>query len=255
MRELVELPRVDILGTRVTASTFAEAMNALAGCVARLRPAVFGAATVYSVMLAREDAAYRAAVNATDYLMADGMPLVWGAQRLGSPAERVHGDDLLLACARAHPGWRWFLLGGAPGQPEAVRAALTARFPTLHVVGARATPVRPVPAPENERVLDEIRRSGANVVWVGMGTPAQDLWMAANRERVGLPLVGVGSAFDLLSGRTRSTPEWMKRSGLQWVHRLVQEPRRLARRYAVYNTLFAWHLGRQLLRGPGGPRR
>ena len=95
-------------------------------------------------------------------------------------------------------------------------------------------------------MLEKIRESGADVVWVGMGTPAQDAWMAVNRERVDRPLVGVGSAFDLLSGRTRPTPEWMKRRGLQWVHRLVQEPRRLAGRYGVHNTLFLWHFGQQL---------
>ena len=140
------------------------------------------------------------------------------------------------------------------GQPGAVRAELRARFPGLEVVGAHATPVRPIPALESERIVKAIRASGADVVWVGMGTPAQDVWMAANRERVGRPLVGVGSGFDLLSGRTRPTPAYLKEAGLQWVHRLAQEPGRLAGRYAVYNPLFVWHFGRQLIRGRAAPR-
>ena len=246
VRSLAELPRADILGTRVTASRFHEAVHALNGCIERREAAVFSAATVHSVMLGYRDLEYRAVVNASRYVMADGVPLVWAARRLGHAAERVHGDDLMLECARVHLGWRWFLLGGVSGQPEAVCDALHTRFPELVVVGTHPTPKRPLPEAENERVLEKIRESGADVVWVGMGTPAQDAWMAVNRERVDRPLVGVGSAFDLLSGRTRPTPEWMKRRGLQWVHRLVQEPRRLAGRYGVHNTLFLWHFGQQL---------
>lgn len=254
MRALADLPRVDILGTRVTASGFHEAVAALAGCVARGEPSVFCAANVYSVMLGRRDGAYRTLVNAASYVMADGMPLVWGARRLGYAAERVHGDDLLLACADRHREWKAFLLGGAPGQPEAVADELRARFPGIAIVGTRPTPVRPLPRSEREQTLAQIDASGAEVVWVGMGTPAQDVWMADTREEVGVPQVGVGSAFDLLSGRTRPTPAWMKEAGLQWVHRLAQEPRRLAGRYAVNNALFVWRFGQQLARRSGeGP--
>jgi N-acetylglucosaminyldiphosphoundecaprenol N-acetyl-beta-D-mannosaminyltransferase len=249
----VELPRSDVLGTRVNASSFEESVKLLEGFVERREPARFSAATVYSVMLGREDSGFREIVNGADYVMADGMPLVWALRRTGLAAERVHGDDFFLEVCRRHPEWRHYLIGGGAGQPEVARRVLEARFPGMRVVGTHATPVRPVPPAENERILTDIRRAEPDVVWVGMGTPAQDRWMAELGVRVGRPTVGVGSAFDLLTGVKRPTPEWMKRSGLQWLHRLWQEPRRLAYRYLVYNPLFlwCWLTGR---RGGPGPR-
>ena len=249
VRRLATLPRAEILGTGVSASSFEEALSALAACVRSREPAVFSAANVYSVMLARSDPALSRAVNTASYVMADGMPLVWMARRLGYRAERVHGDDLLLAACVRHRRWRHFFLGGAPGQPDAVATALSHRFPGLIVAGARATPARPLPESETEAVIMTLKERDVDVIWVGMGTPSQDLWMAANRERVGRPMVGVGSAFNLLSGRTRPAPRWMKRSGLQWLHRLGQEPLRLGRRYLVYNSLFVWHAARIVLAG------
>jgi N-acetylglucosaminyldiphosphoundecaprenol N-acetyl-beta-D-mannosaminyltransferase len=105
-----------------------------------------------------------------------------------------------------------------------------------------------VPAYETDLILEEIARSGADLVWVGMGTPSQDVWMASVAARAHAPMVGCGSVFDLLAGKTRPTPEWMKRTGLQWAFRLAQEPRRLAYRYANYNTRFVLAFSAQWLR-------
>lgn len=252
VRRLNALPRMDILGTGVTVSTFEEAVAALEGCVTRREPAVFSAANVYSVMLATEDPELREHVNRAAYVMADGMPLVWLARVRGFAAERVHGDDLLLVCSDRHRDWRHFFLGGACGQPAAVAQALGEQYPGLTVVGTRATPNRPVPPPENAQALAAIAEARPDVVWIGMGTPAQDHWMEANREAVSCPLVGVGSAFDLLSGRTRPTPGCVRRAGLQWLHRLVQEPRRLGARYLVYNARFIVSMARNI---PSSRRR
>lgn len=247
MAEKAPFPRVNILGTAVTAASFDAALDYLAEAVAVRRPVMMSAATVYSVMLGRGDPAFRARVNRAEFVMADGMPLVWAARLLGQRAERLHGDDVLLACCRRFPAWRLFLLGGAEGQPERAAEELKRRFPDVRIAGCHATPVRPVPPGDNARILAAIHESGADMVWVGMGTPAQDLWMADNCQAAGRPMVGVGSAFDLLTGRKRRPPEWMKRAGLQWLFRLAEEPRRLARRYIVYNPLFVLHFGLQLL--------
>jgi N-acetylglucosaminyldiphosphoundecaprenol N-acetyl-beta-D-mannosaminyltransferase len=123
----------------------------------------------------------------------------------------------------------------------------------VQIVGAHATPARPVAPGETERILAGIREAGPDVVWVGMGTPAQDVWMAGVVARAALPMVGVGSLFDLLAGLTRPAPAWMKRAGLQWLFRLLQEPRRLAARYLYYNARFAVALCRQLA-GVARPR-
>ena len=246
----VALPeRCDLLGTRVSASSFVGAQDALAALVAHAQGGYVSPATAFSLVLGLDDAGYRARVNAAAMVTADGMPVVWALRRLGHPgAERVHNDDLALACCARFGHWRHYLVGGRVGQPEQVAAALRARFPGIMVVGMRPTPQRPVPAAITADILVEIAASGADVVWVGLGTPAQDDWMHAAAASVRAPMVGVGSLFDLLAGRTRAAPEWVKRSGLQWLFRLLQEPRRLARRYALTNTRFVVALARQFAR-------
>lgn len=240
--------RVRIASTGVTASRFDQAQELLADLVERRRGAYVCPANAYSVMLAVDDPVYREIVNGADLVTADGMPVVWAQRLFGhAEAERVHNDDLFLACCARYPRWRHFLVGGRDGQPEQVAAEMRRRFPGIEVVGTRATPLRPMPRETSDSIVGEILQSQPDVVWVGMGTPAQDLWMVEAVQRVGAPMVGVGSLFDLLSGRTRPTPEWMKRSGLQWLYRLLQEPSRLAGRYARYNTRFVMAVAAQWL--------
>ncbi len=243
-------PRGTILGTGVTACRFEDALRWLDRAVDRGETGYVCPANVYTVMLGFDDPAYRERVAGAAWVMADGMPLVWALRRLGYAAERVHGDDLCLAFCARRPQVGHFFLGGAPGQPETVVAELTRRVPQVRVVGCRATPRRPVPEAESTEMVRQIRDAGAEMVWVGMGTPHQDLWMARHAEAVGVPLAGVGSVFDLLAGRSRPAPEWIKAAGLQWLFRLLQEPRRLGPRYLRHNPRFLWHFGRQLLR-PG----
>ena len=232
------LPRADVVGTRVTVATFEGAQAALAGLVERRAGEYVSCANAYSLGLARDAPAYRGILDRAAIVTADGMSVVWALRLLGHPCERVHNDDLFLAACALHPEWRHFLVGGRDGQPDAVGRAMAQRVPGMQVVGTRATPRRPVPAAENEEILAALRAARPDIVWVGMGTPAQDEWMSAAAATVGCPMVGVGSAFDLVSGRTRAAPGWLKRGGLQWLFRLAQEPRRLARRYAYYNTRF-----------------
>lgn len=247
---------VDVAGVRVTAASFEEALGFLERCVACGDPAVLCCANAWSLVLATDDAEHRARLNRADFVMADGMPLVWLLRALGAPAERVHGDDLLLGACRAYPEWRHFLLGGAEGQPERVAEALVRHVPQLTIAGWCATPRRPLDVEETEGILETIAASDAQVVWVAMGTPAQDAWMDAHGRGAGVPMVGVGSAFDWLSGRTRRAPAPLRSVGLQWLHRLAQEPARLGPRYLRSNPRFAWLALRQLLAsGPGSRRR
>lgn len=245
-----QLPRAPVLGTQVTVSGFDQAQDFLASLVERPRGAYISCANAYSVTLAQEDAAYQAVLNGADFVSADGMSVVWALRILGHRAERVHNDDLFLACCAKRRPWRHFLVGGRAGQPEAVAGELRQRFPGIEVVGTRATPVRPVPEPDNEAIFEDIRRTRPSIVWVGMGTPAQDHWMRS-ASTLGVPMVGVGSLFDLLSGRTLPAPDWVKRSGLQWAFRLLQEPRRLAWRYVFHNTRFIMGFARQWARQTG----
>jgi N-acetylglucosaminyldiphosphoundecaprenol N-acetyl-beta-D-mannosaminyltransferase len=239
------LDRWPIMGVRVTVSDFAGVVAALARMVHERRPGYVSCANAYSLGLADEDPAFRDLLNAADIVSADGVPVVWALRLFDQAAERAHNDDLVLACCREFSQWRHFLVGGRVGQAESAAAALRQRFPGIQIVGCEATPVRPVPAERTDTIVERIERSRADVVWAALGTPHQDYWMASVTSRLSVPLVGCGSLFDLLAGRTRAAPEWVKRSGLQWLFRLLQEPRRLAYRYARYNTKFAFCVARQ----------
>lgn len=238
----------ELLGVRVHATSVARAVDFVAERVEAREATFVVNANVYSVLLASELPALHHCFREAGMVNADGMPIVWSLHKLGLAAERVHGDDLMLQLCERHRRWRHFLLGGRSGQPERVAAALATRFPGIEVAGVHATPVRPPPRDENARILAAIDAARADIVWVGMGTPQQDLWMRENRQAVGRPMIGVGSAFDLLAGRTRATPEWMKAAGLQWAHRVAQEPRRLFARYARTNPRFIARIVPELVR-------
>jgi N-acetylglucosaminyldiphosphoundecaprenol N-acetyl-beta-D-mannosaminyltransferase len=197
---------------------------------------------VYTLMMCREQPAVMQAVSGADMVTADGMPIVWLQRRLGQPdAERVYGPDLMLALCQRVPQARHFFWGGLPGVGERLVERLRARSPALQVAGVYAPPVAPVGSEPDREALARINQSGADVVWVGLGSPKQDVWMALHRPHLNAPLlIGVGAAFDLLSGVKRQAPAWMRRAGLEWAFRLIQEPRRLAKRYLVYNPKFVW---------------
>lgn len=244
------MARVNVLGVGVGAVSMAQALHLIDGWVARREPRYVCVTGVHGVMESRRDAALRRVHNEAGLVTPDGMPLVWLARAAGHRhVERVYGPDLLLAaCARAAEATRHrhFFYGGAPGVAERLTRRLAARFPALRVAGVHTPPYRALTAEEDAAVARAITDSGADVVWVGLGTPKQERWMQAHVGRVGAPvLVGVGAAFDFLSGAKRQAPRWMQRSGLEWAFRLGSEPRRLWRRYLANNPRFVCEVALQ----------
>jgi N-acetylglucosaminyldiphosphoundecaprenol N-acetyl-beta-D-mannosaminyltransferase len=184
------------------------------------------------------------------FAVPDGMPLVWLGRLCGHHASRVYGPDLMLAlCERAADvGWPVFFLGGAAGVAEQLGAVLQHRYPRLQVAGTIGPPFRDATPEEDQAVVERINQSGAQLGFIGLGCPKQERWMADHRERLAAPvLLGVGAAFDFVTGRVSQAPRWMMRSGLEWLYRLLQEPRRLWRRYLILNPLFLAHVVMQLL--------
>ena len=172
------------------------------------------------------------------------MPLVW-LSRLsgGSPVGRVYGPDLMLAvCERSvGRGYRHFLYGGGPSVAEKLASQLQNRFPGLGIVGAYSPPFRPLTQREDQEIVERINAAQPDFVWVGLGAPKQEHWMADHLVKLNATvLIGVGAAFDFHSGVKVQAPYWMQRSGLEWFFRLLSEPRRLWRRYLVYNTKFLY---------------
>jgi N-acetylglucosaminyldiphosphoundecaprenol N-acetyl-beta-D-mannosaminyltransferase len=156
---------------------------------------------------------------------------------------------MLAACQRSiEKGYRHFFYGGAPGVAEILATRLHARFPTLQVVGLNTPPFRPLTPAEDRTVVVRINTAQPDIVWVGLSTPKQEHWMASHIGRLQAPvLIGVGAAFDFHAGLKRQAPRWIQRSGLEWLFRLVMEPRRLWRRYLITNPGFLWQILLQVL--------
>lgn len=242
--------RFNVLGVGVSALTLEQARDLVVGARGQTRRGYICACTVHMIGESRRDAAYRRILNESLLTTPDGMPLVWLARHHGHrDVTRVYGPDLLLAvCAAGRTaGLRHFFYGGAPGVADELRVRLTARFPGLHVVGTHSPPYRPLTAEEFANLQTTIAATRPDVIWVGLGTPKQDRFMAAHwRELDAAVLIGVGAAFDFHSGRVRQAPHWMQRSGLEWLFRLATEPRRLASRYLVHNPMFVLRTFAQL---------
>jgi N-acetylglucosaminyldiphosphoundecaprenol N-acetyl-beta-D-mannosaminyltransferase len=207
-------------------------------------------AAVHTVMACREDPVLRAAVLGATFTVPDGQPLVWALNALGHKLpDRVYGPELMdRACARAaSSGLRFYLYGGRNhGALAELARRLRLRHPGLRIVGGHCPPFRPLADAEEDAIIDEINRSGADVVWVGIGVPKQEKWMARMRDRLDAPvLVGVGAAFDFHAGLVPQAPDALQRLGLEWAFRLAQEPRRLWRRYLRYNPRFVTGFIRQ----------
>jgi len=180
----------------------------------------------------------------------DGMPLVWAMNRRGAGLQdRVYGPTLMLH-ALAQPGVTHFLLGGSEEMLERLAAKLQERFPGLRLAGSYAPPFGEWSREENERIFQKIAASGAQYIWVGLGCPKQEQWIA--RHKAELPpgvYFAIGAAFAFHAGLVSQAPAWMQKRGLEWAYRLASEPRRLWKRYVVYNTLFLWYLLLETLRG------
>lgn len=202
--------------------------------------------TVYTLMRACEDEHIHQALAAADLRTTDGMPLVWLLHQQGhSDAERVYGPDILHEMCRRTTGTgiRHYFWGSTPETVTALVDRLHALYPGLVICGAHSPPFAPQEITPDPQTIRLIQAAQPHIVWVGLGSPRQDVWMHLYRPVLNVPLlVGVGAAFDFVSGRTRQAPRWMQRRGLEWLFRLVQEPRHLARRYFVYNTKFIWRV-------------
>jgi N-acetylglucosaminyldiphosphoundecaprenol N-acetyl-beta-D-mannosaminyltransferase len=214
---------------------------------------------VHTVMASGEDPELRAALGGSDINVPDGQPLVWAINALGhSLAGRVYGPELMSrACERAAVAGHRFYLYGGRNQGALVQLALNLRqrHPGVKIVGGYSPPHRPLTPEEQEGVAEEINNSRADVVWVGIGVPKQEKWMAQMRPRLGAPLlIGVGAAFDFHAGLVPQAPNWLQEAGLEWAYRLAHEPRRLWRRYLRYNPRFLASFTRQLLEHRRGER-
>jgi N-acetylglucosaminyldiphosphoundecaprenol N-acetyl-beta-D-mannosaminyltransferase len=245
-----KLPAYKALGVRVHA---VQVDQAIAEMERRIKEGPFGqyvAVTgMHGLSEARKDPHFRDILNGASLVVPDGMPLVWLARWHHIPLrKRVCGADLMEAfCRTTGPHFRHFFYGGAPGVAEDLAARLAARFGII-VAGTYTPPFRPLLPGEEAEVQQHVKQAAPHILWVGLSTPKQERWIAEFAPRLEVPvLVSVGAAFDMHSGRLRRAPEWIQESGLEWLYRMLQEPRRLWKRYLIVIPEAAWNVFLEIL--------
>jgi len=244
------LPRVNVLGVGISAIDMDEAVRRAQRCIDYRRKGYICVTGVHGVMEAQRDAGFRVILNRSFLCTPDGMPTVWVGHWQGHcQMRRVYGPDFMLELCRqsVSRGYRHFLYGGNPGVAEKLKYRLQAAIPGLNIVGTHTPPFRPLTPAEEAELIASVAAAQPDVVWVGLSTPKQERFMARMLDRLDTHLmIGVGAAFDIHAGLLADAPAWMKRCGLQWLHRLAMEPRRLARRYLTNNPRFVWDITLQL---------
>ncbi|HZS03665.1 MAG TPA: WecB/TagA/CpsF family glycosyltransferase [Blastocatellia bacterium] len=230
----------DVLGVRIAALDYRRAIRSLEEFIRDGRTHYVTLTNVHAVTESRYDAALRTALDSADLVLPDGMPIAWAGNIAGHDLkDRVCGPDLMLKFinSTAHRGYRHFFFGGAEGVAEELAARLKKICPEMVVAGAYSPPFRPLTESEEAELAHRVNGK-VDVLWVGLGCPKQEKWMLAHQHlRVGV-MLGVGAAFDFHTERIARAPRWMQRCGLEWAFRLAQDPKRLWRRYLVYNSLF-----------------
>jgi N-acetylglucosaminyldiphosphoundecaprenol N-acetyl-beta-D-mannosaminyltransferase len=254
---------VAVVGTPLALIDYGRTLDWIDAMVAAGERGYVCVCNTHTVMAACEDGELRAALDGSSFNVPDGQPLVWALGGLGHHLrDRVYGPELMArACARSDSGTPSFYLYGGRDNDALGQLALKLRerYPGINIVGGYAPPHRPLSEEEEVAVANDINASGAEVVWVGIGVPKQEKWMARMRRLLEAPvLVGVGAAFDFHAELVPQAPGWVQRAGLEWAYRLAHEPTRLWRRYLRYNPRFVYSFTIQLARERwrlGGARR
>lgn len=249
---------IKVIGLPVAAITYAGAVEwVLDHANRRDKAYAVEAANTHVAALARSDKAFGESISRFDLICPDGMPLVWAINSQLPPSQkltdRVYGPTLMLETLKATSGraleLSHFLLGGSTGTLEKLTLGFADQFPNVKIAATYSPPFGEWPQDEFERICEKIRTSEANLIWVGLGCPKQEHWIARNKDR--LPpgvYFGIGAAFAFHAGEVRQAPPLIQRLGCEWAYRLAMEPRRLFKRYFTYNSIFLYHLFRDQIK-------
>lgn len=240
-----------ILGVGINVIDYDGAVARVSEAACHSRPLSVSALAVHGVMTGALDPTHRYRLNRLDLVVPDGQPVRWSLRLLHGEnlASRVYGPSLMLRlCQQANrKKLPIFLYGSRPEVMDRLKANLLERFPGLQIAGTATSRFRQADDDENSRIVEDIRASGAKIVFVGLGCPRQEVFAFENSEALGCPVIAVGAAFDFHAGTLKQAPRWMQDSGLEWLFRFVHEPRRLWHRYMVLNPLFCLKIARQWL--------
>ncbi len=240
------MPEFRVLGVPVNAVQIPQVVEWMEQCIHERGRARYVAVTgMHGVTESRQDPEFSTMLKEADLVVPDGMPLVWLGRLRGFShlARRVYGPELMETfCRETGAKYRHFFYGGAPGVADHLALVEQERH-GIRIAGTYCPPFRPLSEEEDREVIARIHEGAPDVVWVGLSTPKQERWMYEHRDKLSVPLMlGVGAAFDLNTGRLKQAPEWMRERGLEWLFRLMAEPKRLWRRYLVQGSRFVWHV-------------
>jgi N-acetylglucosaminyldiphosphoundecaprenol N-acetyl-beta-D-mannosaminyltransferase len=239
-----QVARANILGVGVSAISMKDAVRHTDSLLLAGAEGYICVTGVHGIMEAQDDEGFRHILNASFLTTPDGMPTVWLGHWQGHRnMTRVYGPDFMREVCQLslERGYRHFFYGGKPGVAQELAARLSARFPGLRIAGTYTPPFRPLTTLEEQSLTRQLLESEPHILWCGLSTPKQERFMAQYSGRLPVQLmIGVGAAFDIHSGNAKDAPHWMQSSGLQWLYRMVMEPRRLAGRYLRNNPRFIW---------------
>jgi N-acetylglucosaminyldiphosphoundecaprenol N-acetyl-beta-D-mannosaminyltransferase len=245
-----EVPRANVLGVGISAINMAQALDLFESWLGNDVKGYVCVTGVHGVMEAQKDPSFRRILNESLLTTPDGMPTVWVGKYQGfKTMGRVFGPDLMYEVCRlsVENGYSHFFYGGRPGVAGQLKATMTSAIPGLRVVGMYTPPFGPLSPQEEARLFELVAEAKPDIFWVGLSTPKQERFMAAYGRKLQTKImVGVGAAFDLHTDLIKDAPNWVKSSGLQWLHRLVQDPFRLWSRYLINNPQFLWKIALQL---------
>lgn len=236
-----EIKACNILGTEIAVTTMKHTIETLEGEMERLRGQYICVSNVHTTVMAYEDAAYRRVQNGAAIALPDGKPLSLYSRKHGFPeAERVTGPDLMGELFARDNGLSHYFYGGTPETIEVLSRKLRATYPNLRIAGMVSPPFRPLTLEEDAEEIRRMNASGADIIWVGLGAPKQENWMYEHRGKVNGVMIGVGAGFDYHAGTIKRAPSWMQKASLEWLYRLMQDPKRLFGRYLKTNFKYLW---------------
>lgn len=232
-----------IMGVQIAVTDMEQTLALIAENLQTWKGEYICVSNVHTTVTAYEDPDYRQVQNGAVMALPDGGPLSAYSRRCGFPqAQRVTGPDLMKRILEesAEHGWRHYFYGSTEQTLDALRGWIARRYPGAVIAGMYSPPFRPMTPEEDEEIIRKINETSPDFVWVGLGAPKQERWMAAHRGRVHALMLGVGAAFDYEAGNIRRAPEWMQKHSLEWLYRMMQDPRRLIGRYLNTNLKFLW---------------
>lgn len=243
---------ITLFGQTFVSTNLLSVIELFENYISRKKPHLICICNVHTTMMAFGNRAKRQHLKKASISTMDGQPLVWLSRFLGAKkSERVAGPDLMQAACKisVKKGYRHFFYGGAEGTPEKLKALFTKKYPGIQIVGTYSPPFRTLTEKEDQTIIKYINESKPDFLWVSLGAPKQEKWIADHLDRIEAPVqVGVGAAFDFFTGNVQRAPVWMQYAGLEWFFRLLKDPRRLWKRYLVYNTMFLIYLIPEILK-------